>query len=60
MLLSILVANLLTPVLGMQINISPMIAGLAVGFSVLIGVMFGLYPANKASSLRPIEALRFE
>lgn len=60
LLLSILVANLLTPVLGMQINISPMIAGLAVGFSVLIGVMFGLYPANKASSLRPIEALRFE
>lgn len=33
---------------------------LALGVAVAVGVFFGLYPANRAASLRPIEALRYE
>lgn len=40
--------------------ISPTSVGLAFIVSVIIGVLFGWYPARRASNLQPIEALRYE
>jgi putative ABC transport system permease protein len=41
-------------------SIPPQWILLSVGFSAMVGIFFGYYPAKKAADLNPIEALRFE
>lgn len=40
--------------------VQPSAIVLAVGFSIAVGLFFGIYPARRASQLNPVEALRYE
>jgi putative ABC transport system permease protein len=58
--LGLLIAGQLAARFHMPSAIHWDVIALAVGFSAAVGVIFGLYPARKASRLDPIDALRFE
>jgi putative ABC transport system permease protein len=53
-------AGYLAKQFGWQTLIRPDITIIAVLFSAGVGILFGMYPARKASQLDPIQALRFE
>jgi putative ABC transport system permease protein len=53
-------SNLAGRVLTMNTSISVTSVFLAFGFSAAIGIIFGVFPARKAASMDPIDALRYE
>ncbi len=59
-LIGVLISFILAKVAGFGFVISPVSILLAFVVSAGIGIIFGWYPANRASGLEPIEALRYE
>jgi putative ABC transport system permease protein len=58
--IGILLAFLISAISPLKAGVSLWMIALGFGFSASVGIFFGIYPARKASTLNPIEALRYE
>ena len=59
-IMGIILANVIAKVAFVPVSISGTAIAIAVAFSMLVGVVFGLLPSVKAANLHPIDALRYE
>jgi putative ABC transport system permease protein len=58
LLFGVLIAYVASMLIGITLSISISTIAIAIGFSMTVGIIFGLAPASKASKLNPIDALR--
>lgn len=58
LLLGVAGAALVSSIMNIPLSVKFSTVALAIGFSTLIGVVFGVYPARRAAKMPPIEALR--
>ncbi|MBQ2990625.1 MAG: ABC transporter permease [Clostridia bacterium] len=56
---SLVLMRVIGDYMNLTLTLSAGVVQLAMGFSMGVGVIFGLYPANKASKLKPIDALHY-
>lgn len=60
MIIGIIASYVISGIIKLPFALSINSILLAIGVSATIGILFGLYPAQKAANLQPIEALRYE